>query len=93
MEDGLRSLVTVARVEEELGAGERQAFLVYIELAVIEGVRQFAVGREAHHELRTLVDGGRFLKMEVIARENFGTEQQVRILHHIQINGCVRPAQ
>ena len=39
VQDGLRSLVAVARVKEELGACEGEAFLVNLKLAVIKGVR------------------------------------------------------
>ena len=77
MKDGLRCLVTVAYVQIELGAGEGEAFLVDVEPAVINGVRQLAIGHEADYVLGTFVDGGRFFQVEIIQWEYLRTEQQV----------------
>ena len=82
-EDGFGSFTLVAHVEVELGATDRQPFLVDIEQPFIQGKRKDHLRVKTHYVMWPFVQPGNFLYFEGIARQDKRIEHQIGILGHI----------
>ena len=87
---GACGILTVAHVELQRDAGERERFLVNIQLSVEERVVGVILRRDGHHVLRAVANLHRHVHLHVVQVQLFLAEQERAVLHHVENRGLHR---